>query len=260
MDFADESPSGAPDWVVTYGDLMSLLLTFFILLFAMSEVRSEDKFGALQASLQRAFGSHVATDSFVHDPFTDAEGPSARGSWLGRIRRSHDGRHGVIEDGSSGEHPRVATVRPGTHWTLGGHVLFAENASELTAEERRTLATIADRIAGKPMKISVRGHTSRRPLATDSPHADDWDLAYARCRSVAEALLNLGIERDRIELDVVGASEPVYTGLDETEFVQNSRVEVFLLDRYAQQYDPAAAEATGADETNASSSSAPARD
>jgi chemotaxis protein MotB len=259
MDYDDEAPAGAPDWVVTYGDLMSLLLTFFIMLFSMSEVQSDERFCAMQSSLQRAFGSYSASNSFMSDTFTDAEGPSASGSRHGRVKRSRLGRRGAIDDASAGENEKVATVRPGQHWTIGGHVLFVENSAELSADELRNLKGIAGRLAGKPMKIAVRGHTGRQPPSLKTPQVDDWDLAYGRSRAVALALVALGIERDRVELDVIGRSEPAYTGLDESQFVQNARVEVFLLDRYAPQFDPnaPAPEASPAAPTTSNSGPSP---
>ena len=48
--------SGAPRWVVTYGDMMSLLLCFFVMLVAMSEIKEEDKFKDVVQSMQEAFG------------------------------------------------------------------------------------------------------------------------------------------------------------------------------------------------------------
>ncbi|HOA53996.1 MAG TPA: flagellar motor protein MotB, partial [Thermogutta sp.] len=54
-----EEPSGgggAPEWVLTYGDMMSLLLTFFIMLAALSEVKKKDEFEMLAEALRRRFG------------------------------------------------------------------------------------------------------------------------------------------------------------------------------------------------------------
>ena len=44
-----KAPEGAPEWMVTFGDLMSLLLTFFVLLFSISEIKSEKIFDVVVA-------------------------------------------------------------------------------------------------------------------------------------------------------------------------------------------------------------------
>ena len=49
-------PPGAPNWVMTYGDMMSLLLTFFIILVSISEIRDVDKYQAIVVQIQQAFG------------------------------------------------------------------------------------------------------------------------------------------------------------------------------------------------------------
>ena len=43
----DDGPPGVPEWVVTYGDMMSLLLTFFIMLVSLSEVVADQKYRAI---------------------------------------------------------------------------------------------------------------------------------------------------------------------------------------------------------------------
>ena len=50
------APAGVPEWVVTYGDLMSLLLCFFILLAAFSELKQERDYQEVVRSVQEAFG------------------------------------------------------------------------------------------------------------------------------------------------------------------------------------------------------------
>lgn len=238
----EEAPAGAPDWVVTYGDLMSLLLTFFVMLFSMTEIQSNEKFSALQASMQRAFGSFTGAPSFFQDPLSQTEGPSVHGSGQGREKRGKNSRRQSVNAGPPGNDTRVATLRPGELWGSGGYVLFVEGSADLGESQRELLGEIAKSLAGKPWKISVRGHTSRLPLPKDADFADDWDLAYARSRAVAEALIELGLERDRIELDIVGRSEPAYKGTEEPQFAENSRVEVFLLDSYAAGFEDENAE------------------
>jgi chemotaxis protein MotB len=52
----EKSEAGAPAWMITYGDMMSLLLCFFIMLVAMSEIKAEEKFEQVMQSLREAFG------------------------------------------------------------------------------------------------------------------------------------------------------------------------------------------------------------
>ena len=56
MDQEDDSGGGIPEWVVTFGDMMSLLLTFFIMLVSLSEIKEEQKYQAMVESMTKRFG------------------------------------------------------------------------------------------------------------------------------------------------------------------------------------------------------------
>jgi len=51
----DDAP-GVPEWVVTYGDMMSLLLTFFIMLVSLSEIVNDEKYRSILESIQKYTG------------------------------------------------------------------------------------------------------------------------------------------------------------------------------------------------------------
>ena len=61
MDLFDEPPP-TPDWVLTYGDLMSLLLTFFVMIVSMSELKRNDKFQSVADAMEQQFGQRPAAN------------------------------------------------------------------------------------------------------------------------------------------------------------------------------------------------------
>src|SRR6188768_4114214 len=65
MVLEEESPAGTPEWMVTYSDMMSLLLTFFILLVSLSEIKKNDRFQGIADSIQHHFGHESARASVV---------------------------------------------------------------------------------------------------------------------------------------------------------------------------------------------------
>jgi chemotaxis protein MotB len=230
MAIQEDPPAGVPEWVVTFGDMMSLLLTFFILLFSMSEIQSQKKFQAMADSLRRQFG-HETTRR------TKLPGPNpAINSLMQRLgsesweqaenldnadeRRRMQGR----------DRQRLWTTRAGERPTLGSVLQFAESGVELTDEAKQQLHFAAEEVRGKSNKIEVRGHATGHPPPAGAPYSDDWELAFQRCQRVVKHLVDdLGIDRRRIRISVAGRNEPVYTGVDPTLVVRNSRVEVFLL-------------------------------
>ena len=61
----EEDVMGIPEWVVTFGDMMSLLLTFFIMLVSLSEMKEEEKYQALVESMKQQFGHTKAQTSLI---------------------------------------------------------------------------------------------------------------------------------------------------------------------------------------------------
>jgi len=224
-----EQEAGIPEWVVTFGDMMSLLLTFFVLLFSMSEIKQEESM-ALMESLRRQFGSGASALSLIPGRFAPNNSPFSKLASMGRARRLDTMKGGDKVQAPVGDYPRVMAVRDADDSTQGGVIYFDEGSSRLTEEHRKTLHAIAGAIGGKPQKVGIRGHTSTRPLDSDSPYRSHWDLAYARCFKVMEFLVQMGIDPRRIRIQVAAANEPVHRGYDELLLKKNARVEVFILD------------------------------
>lgn len=233
MAIEEEPEAGIPEWVVTFGDMMSLLLTFFIMLVSLSEIKEKDMYQAMVESLRRQFGHDTSTASLSPGRHTPRTAELAKLASQGRSQRAHLMNGGDKVKAPEGENPRVRIIRPGSQVNTGTVVYFPEFQAELTDSIRRDLQKEATEIGGKPQKIEVRGHTSQRPLPSDSPYRDAWDLAYARARAVKEFLVSLGINPDRIRVSVAADQEPIYRGTDPEKLKQNARVEVFLLDELA---------------------------
>jgi chemotaxis protein MotB len=229
----DEQQGGAPEWIVTFSDLMSLLLTFFVMLVSMSEIKQEQTMALIQ-SLRRQFGHSRANLSLVPGRFTPTGAALNRLTSLGRARRMHSMNGGDKVQAPVGDYPRVMAIRPSDESTLGGVIYFEEGRGELTDEHQKTLRQTAAVIRGKPQKIEIWGHTSSRPLRRDSAYQDHWELAYARAVKVMEFLVALGIDPRRIRIGLAAENEPVHEGYDELLRKKNARVEVLMSDRFAE--------------------------
>jgi len=217
----DEPPvAGAPDWLLTYGDLMSLLLTFFVMLVSMSELKSEPRVVQAVEAMNEQFGKERRDEPGLHRP------------------------RGAKMEAPLGTAARIEGVRTGRHAMIGGSVMFDEDTAELRDDQVEKLQFVCQQFLGKAQKIEIRGHTTRRPLPDDSPYRDHWDLAYARCRKAFEIAVAAGVEPGRIRLSVAGANEPsVVVGDDPLRRRENARVEAFLLNEFAEDYENAAAAA-----------------
>ena len=234
MAIEEEPEVGIPEWVVTFGDMMSLLLTFFIMLVSMSEMKQEEKFQAVAESIRQQLGYSKSNAALVPGDLRKRNATLEWNASLGRAKKMDLKNGGQENKAVVGEHEKVQIVRPGEDSSAGGVIYFEEHATELTEENKQDLMRIIEVIAGKPQKIEVRGHASRRPLDHNSVYRDVWDLAAARARNTRKFLIQQGIEASRIRLGNAGAEEPLYPGVDKEKLKQNSRIQILLWDERVQ--------------------------
>lgn len=231
----EEAGPGVPEWVVTFGDMMSLLLTFFIMLVSLSEIKEEEKYQALVESIKKQMGHASSMDSMVPGPVKPRNSIVQQVANLARAKRQDLMRGGQKVEAPVGESREVQIIRPGNVTAVGTTVFFDEESLVLEDAEKQKLRDLAVKIIGKPQKIELRGHTSRKPISPNQQFADHYELAFLRAKIVKEFLVNeIGVNEMRIRLNVAGQHEPLYTGEVPEELKLNSRVDVFTLDQVAE--------------------------
>lgn len=232
----DDDSIGIPEWVVTFGDMMSLLLTFFIMLVSMSEIKQEEQFQAMVDSMRRRFGHEMTPASLSPGDHRARSSEFRVMSTTGRAKRKDTHKGGVPTPAPVGENERVRIVRPGGNTAIGTVIFFNNSSFELDDEARQSLDEQVNLLSGKPQKIEIRGHTAQH-LAMQGPQPlDAMDLAYRRCRSVMLYLTgHHQIPPDRIRLSSAGAWEPMHLSRDPEKARLNPRVEVFLLEETVDQ-------------------------
>jgi chemotaxis protein MotB len=229
----------APAWMATFGDLMSLLLTFFVLLMSFASMDTR-KFAAIAGSMRDAFGVQVVhagiveslSDSVVR--LSDSEATpmlkvlslptrltEREQSLLERLRRAIEAR----------ELQRVVTAEKsarGVILRMGGSLLFAPGSARLRPEAVIFLRDVAELIRSVPGDISVEGHTDSTPGGTDG--RSNWELAADRAVATVEHLsASEGIEASRLRATAFGDTRPLVANIDERERAKNRRVEFVFL-------------------------------
>lgn len=237
MAVEEEPDAGIPEWVVTFGDMMSLLLTFFIMLVSMSEMKQDEKFQAVAEALREQVGHDLSAMTLVPGSFRPRNSVMEWNASMGRSKKQDLKEGGQENKSVVGSHKKVQIVRPGDDSSIGGQVYFDEHATELTEDNKRALIRIIEKISGKPQKIEVRGHATRKPVDPKSGFRDVWDLAEARARSTMNFLVQQGINPNRIRLGNAGAQEPLYDGIDPERLKRNSRVQILMWDETVHDLD-----------------------
>ena len=233
-----EPPRGAPEWMVTYGDTMTLLLCFFVIIVSMSEVKEDEKFQRVMESLRKAFGGYVGNVGTM--PIENIPTNALLQKLLEiEIPRFKNIKHGDTEvEGIHGKKFRVTNVRDGIEVVVGGTITFPRHSAVLMGEGRELIAKTAERIRGYNTKVLVRGHATREQLPEYSLYADARDLSYARARAVMRELEDNGVRSIRLIPLALGNTEPlVKQAYTEQRRALNRRVEILvtedLIDDYA---------------------------
>ncbi len=208
----EEKPDGAPEWMVSFADMITIMMSFFVIMFALaSNQAAKGKKGSAEQqaaieSLQYRFGPSwkpFASWGVVpgNSILPNAGGKKPPG---GIVRPPSDpaGDIKVLRK----EQARIRIPGRGDRVVIGGIVFFADASLALAEEQKARLKVIAGELVGKPQEVEILGHASPRPLPAGSPYRDRWDLAYARCRQTVASLESLQIDPRRLRIAVVEGS------------------------------------------------------
>ncbi len=226
----ENCPPGAPLWMITFSDLVTLLLTFFVLLLSMANM-DEVKFNAAAKSMQDAFGSFSSPSKTEPKIAVLPSMPLTRYSPMPRqnaqqlydkiqiklesLRLNKD-----IDLLKKDENAIVLRVRDS--------IFFAPGAARLEPESYPVLRSIADIIRPLPLDLRIEGHTDDTPAAGNK--YDKWNLSVARAVSVLRYYMQSNmLPLDRMSAVGYGADRPVAANTDEASKAKNRRVDFLLI-------------------------------
>jgi chemotaxis protein MotB len=201
----DEPPPRPPDWVVTYGDLMSLLMAFFVLWCSVSEIKEDNKYDSMTNAIRKQFGERTA-QAASGDAGGKARAASLLTTALGRAQRA-----------AALQYP------PGTP---GGTIYFHGKSSKLSSEQKNILQAVAREIGVGTKIIDIVG--TLPPTGTDAqlPGRAPSELTFSRCLETMHYLAALGIDARRLRVVVAGEEEASLSHADAEE--QNGAIGIRL--------------------------------
>jgi chemotaxis protein MotB len=220
---ASKAPAGAPLWMVTYGDLMSLLLTFFVLLVSFSSIQMS-KFQKAMGSLRGALGVLVNPQSVIMLPrpvmptLLNFPSEDVKDIYQEIVRLT-----GYMEEGKSVD---VELTDQGIRITLGDPVLFDLGKADLRRDSAPVLEEIFRRLARIPCTIAIEGHTDDLPIRTEK-FPSNWELSAHRALAVLHfAVDTAGIDPQIISSAGYGEFRPKAPNDSPENRAKNRRVEI----------------------------------
>ncbi len=228
----EKKEPSCPMWMATYGDLVTNMLVFFVLLLSMSEIKKEDKFLEFMQAVQEAFGYVGGTHHLPVEETLDVKNVPLQQMLV--VPAQPENLSPTQDRGPIGKHDRVTRSRPVERYEEGGQFNFGVLSTELDEQAQLGIASYAEQVRGLRTQIEVRGHCSRRPV-DDLGFHDYYEFSFARAKAVADELIRQGVDPARIVVVAAATNEPVsrrnYTdsaraGNDIVEVLQiNKRVE-----------------------------------
>jgi chemotaxis protein MotB len=233
-------------WLLTYADLITLLMVFFVVLYSMGRA-DVAKFARLQAALQRAFNTEVLKGSIptslkgqdgAGDPSSILDGGSSMpqpppGSTEGQLISTVEDLRKAINALPPPMQARaqvdVGTTMDGVVISLAGNVLFDSGKADLRPEGLKLLDTLTNRLRVMPNDLRIEGHTDDTPINTPL-YPTNWELSSARATSVARYFSERGgIPPARLTAAGYGEFRPATPNTTREGRARNRRVDIVIL-------------------------------
>jgi len=215
-------------WITTYTDLMTLLLTFFVLLLSMSQ-REEIRTRKALNSLVGAFGLLPGGRS----PIGKAKGTDIRDPAPPLVSNTPLDFEMLRQLTVTTElDPAIQLLRQKEKLIIriNQRALFVPGSSELTAEIRHFLTILAAHLQRSRDDIEILGHTDRYEAPKEEHWAENsWSLSSQRAQAVHHFFLQQGIDSNRLSAHGFSYFQPI---IDDDVFPElrykNQRVEIVL--------------------------------
>ena len=276
-------------WAIPYGDLITLLLAFFVVMYAVSSL-NEGKYRVLSDALAAAFrgpprspepvqldnkpsgrggrqqypGSPVRSPFHTRDSGAGTKPAEPIGSEGGDLELARIARE-VEAALSELVEKNLVVVRQHRQWLeieIRTDILYASGSAAVATDARPVLDRVAAILAGLPNPIRVEGHTDNVPIRTVA-YPSNWELSAARAASVVHLFMTRGVEPARMEISGFGEYRPKAPNDTAAGRDQNRRVIIIVLDPSLQTAgsaspsptDAAPADAPSSDDAGAGSAS-----
>lgn len=204
-------------WAVTYGDLMSYLMIFFLVLFSFSIARTDKtrsrKYEESLANIQHSFGGKA------DDKMLDRAKARENESNVENSLKQNAALTNLVQIQSSER--KVKLVLP-------EGVLFASGRADLKDPAKKVLAPIAAELKKVPNDIIIEGHTDNVPIRSGR-YTSNWELSMARAYSVLQFLQEQGIPAKHLAGLGYGDTRPVADNATPDGRARNRRIEISLM-------------------------------
>jgi chemotaxis protein MotB len=253
-------------WLVSYADMVTLLMCLFIVLFAMSQV-DKAKFAALASGLSESFGAPISVmagttpegavleglpgavdiasaippDPSVQDARVDAAAAAAAAERAKRVAAEAASAYdelaaardkleaALAEAGYAGAARYEIDERGLVVHIVADAVLFDAEQAVLRPEGRQILDAVAPTLIDLPNVLRVEGHANHLPVTPGGPWPSNWELSGYRASTVLRYLAADSVPESRMSATGYSSTRPLVPISDPNALSINRRVDIVVL-------------------------------
>ena len=170
---------GAPLWMVTYSDMVTLLLCFFVMLLVYANFETPGKTEAAIQSINNAFGTGGLHQQKIEPPKPDKKSDMKEDSQQ-QNQKLVEALRSVLAEMNSQNFVRMTVTKTEIRVQLDDIFLFRPGSSKLNSGSLALLSDIAETLGGHPVTIVVEGHADTDGTSEE----DNWKMSGARAVAV----------------------------------------------------------------------------
>lgn len=231
-------------WLLTYADMITLLLALFIVLYAISNVDSA-KYHSLAEALNDSLGDGKGLNVFDGKPGMLDGGQTVNedgtiqmptGGATGTLVTKEDmsnlekGINSILENLNISDGAGTGITNRGLTITFSNDVFFDSGKAELKEDLKKGLLQMAVLLNRVDNPIVIEGYTDNIPISSGNIYTTNWLLSAARAANVVEFLVkNANVDGNRLSAAGYGEYHPKAPNKTEADRMKNRRVELTVL-------------------------------
>ena len=229
-------------WLLTYADMITLLMVFFIILYSMSSV-SPAKFEALQEAFSNVFnggnftifdtrgggGAGLLQNVTPGQKVQSNRGGKNAGTGGQSILRTQavSSLQNLVKAGKV----KVVPTENGFAISLVSDLYFASASAALNPDAMPVLQQVSDFLGQISNSVIIEGHTDNIPPNAVHWPGGNWQLAAERSVAVLQTLEDYGVPRERLSASSYGDTRPVQLNDTEEGRALNRRVDIVIVEK-----------------------------
>jgi chemotaxis protein MotB len=225
-----ECPECMPEWLATFGDLMSLLLCFFVLLLSMATMDAKkvaEAVGSLAGSMGVMEGGTIIKTTKEKGSPT-SQSPTSANNMDKQISQAI-AEFKELSQNANGNAISLEEGEEGFLIHLPADITFKSGSAEIANEDSilflKRLALIIKTLSPE-VQVQVRGYTDNVPPPKTSVYQDNWELSAARAITVVKELIKDRVKPTRLSAAAYGQFHPIATNATPKGRAKNRRVDI----------------------------------